>query len=383
MESSKSKPRILILTPENSAYSTTFIDAHLKLLNAEKRHLHGVFFPRFEGERNILAKRRGFSRLYSVVAGSLFGTTDRDRAEAALENYIRNHKIDCVLAEFGPVGAEVTDVCRRIKCPLIVHFHGFDAYVTSVLRKYEEPYRNMFAYASSVIAVSRHMQRCLIEMGAPPEKVVYNCYGPANSRSDRAMPKSMKFISVGRFVDKKAPYLTLLAFAEVSRSFPNASLSLIGDGPLEFTCKSLAKALGIESKVEFPGILSHKDVFGLYEGAFCYVQHSMTAGNGDSEGTPVSILEAAHAGLPVVATRHAGIVDVVVDGETGFLVDEGDVEGMAKRMVELADDERMAYEMGRRGQKFISENFNLERHIATIEKLIDNAIHEATHWKNS
>src|SRR5690606_24305968 len=120
-----------------------------------------------------------------------------------------------------------------------------------------ELYRRMFDYCSSIIVVSKHMQRRLLELGAPQEKVVYNCYGPTNPKKDRSMPQMLRFISVGRFVDKKAPYLTILAFLEVLRSFPRAILSLVGDGPLEFACKNLVRALGIGDNVEFLGVLSH------------------------------------------------------------------------------------------------------------------------------
>ncbi len=66
-----------------------------------------------------------------------------------------------------------------------------------------------------------------------------------------------------------------------------------------------------------------------------FVQHSVEAENGDSEGTPVAVLEAQCSGLPVVATRHAGIADVVIDGETGFLSEEGDVDRMAQNMIKV------------------------------------------------
>ena len=75
----------------------------------------------------------------------------------------------------------------------------------------------------------------------------------------------------------------------------------------------------------------------------------MIAGNGDSEGTPVAILEAAAAGLPVISTLHAGIPDVIEDGKNGFIVEEHDVDGMARCMIEILESPDEARRMGKAG----------------------------------
>jgi glycosyltransferase involved in cell wall biosynthesis len=96
------------------------------------------------------------------------------------------------------------------------------------------------------------------------------------------------------------------------------------------------------------------------------------AANGDSEGTPVGIIEAMAAGLPVVSTRHAGIPDVVIENETGFLVDEGDINQMAEHLLSLVKDRNLAKQMGLKGKSRITEYFTLEKHLETINRLIHN-----------
>ena len=95
------------------------------------------------------------------------------------------------------------------------------------------------------------------------------------------------------------------------------------------------------------------------------------------DGTPVAVLEASATGLPVVATRHAGIPDVVLDGETGLLVDEGDVEGMAAQMIRLADDPELAARLGRAGRQRVCAEFSMEKSIAGLWSIIEGAIHNA------
>jgi len=77
----------------------------------------------------------------------------------------------------------------------------------------------------------------------------------------------------------------------------------------------------------------------------------------------VAILEAGASGLPVVATRHAGIEESVVEGETGFLVDERDIESMAEHMTRLATDAELARRMGAAARRHIVANYPMERHI--------------------
>jgi glycosyltransferase involved in cell wall biosynthesis len=96
------------------------------------------------------------------------------------------------------------------------------------------------------------------------------------------------------------------------------------------------------------------------------VLHSVTTSDGDVEGTPVSVLEAGAAGLPVVATRHAGIADVVLDGETGLLVAERDVAGMADAVLALIRDPARAAALGRRGRERVAAEFSLDVSIARL-----------------
>ena len=139
-------------------------------------------------------------------------------------------------------------------------------------------------------------------------------------------------MAAGRFVDKKAPHLTLLAFRKVLEHFPDAELVIVGDGPLLPVCRDLVRYYRMDANVTLPGVVTPGEVCEQFSHCAAFVQHSVTGRNGDMEGTPVAVLEAAAAGLPVIATRHAGIPDVVCHGQTGLLVDEHDVDGMATAM---------------------------------------------------
>src|SRR3546814_21143924 len=106
---------------------------------------------------------------------------------------------------------------------------------------------------------------------------------------------------------------------------------MAGIGPLWQQTKELAARLNLEKAIDFAGVLTHEQVYERMKHTRAFVQHSVTAAAGDSEGTPNSILEASAAGLPVVSTRHAGIKEAVRHEETGFLVEEHDVDGKIGR----------------------------------------------------
>jgi glycosyltransferase involved in cell wall biosynthesis len=185
-------------------------------------------------------------------------------------------------------------------------------------------------------------------------------------------------LAVGRFVEKKAPQLTLRAFVNVLGNMPEARLRMIGDGPLLEECRDLADRLRIANAVTFLGAQSHETVREEMRTARCFVQHSVEAANGDCEGTPLGILEAGATGIPVISTRHAGIPDVVVEGNTGFLVEERDVDGMAENMLRLAQNSELAGRLGHAARKRIESEFSEKRSLGQLWAIIERCIEKSS-----
>lgn len=368
---SPAPPSLCVATPYEPALSETFIRGHIERLPARVTLLYG--WPLAHEGRPILSvpRRAGHKLRRTLLRSGI----ERELTEAYATAF-RRACADGVLAEYGPVGVLVVDACRRLGVPLVVHFHGYDASVREVLEEHRDSYPEMFRAACAVVAVSRAMQQRLISLGAPPEKVRYNPYGIDCGEFGGAEPASAPpvFVAVGRFVEKKAPHLTLRAFAEVRRAHPPARLRMVGEGPLLESCRALAAELGLGGAVEFLGAQSHERVREEMRAARCFVQHSVEAPNGDCEGTPLGILEAGASGLPVVSTRHAGIPDVVVEGETGLLVEEGDVGGMAEGMARLAGDAALAGRMGRAARKHVAENFSVEKSDRNLWAIIESCM---------
>ena len=366
--------RVCVVLPIPGQLSETFLRAHTERLPAEITVVHGQ--SAHVGDSAVLSNSLICRAIRKVVRIANHRSWD---SEIFLSFFVafRRHRPDVVLAEYGPVGVRVMEACKLAKVPLVVHFHGYDASHHDTLRQYRDQYREMFREAQAVVAVSRAMERTLLSLGAPRHKLYYNPYGiDCNAFSGAAPEQSAPvFLTVGRFTDKKAPQITLLAFQQVIRELPNARLRMIGDGPLLGACMDLARALDVAGATTFLGVQPPNVVREEMRCARCFVQHSITAAaTGDSEGTPVAILEAGATGLPVVSTRHAGICDVVVEEETGLLVDEYDVEGMARNMLRIGRDPQLAAQMGVAARNRIKEHFSLDQSIAQLWHILESCI---------
>lgn len=367
------KNRIAMVAPSLDAYSETFIQAQKKGLKGRLYYYYGGELPLYlEG----LGKLTDQSVSFSIKVKRKLGFKIEALEERAFVYSLRKNKIQLVLAQYGPTAHRIVQICKDLQIPLITHFHGYDASVAEVIKKCKN-YKNVFDYSTYVIAVSLSMQKRLIEMGCSKEKVIYNPYGPDTSFLEvKPHFSEAFFIGLGRFVDKKAPYYTLLAFSKVLVRFPNAKLIIGGKGELFEVCKNLVRHLKIEKNVLLPGILSREEFITYLSKGWAFVQHSVTDLSGDQEGTPVAVLEASAAGLPVIATRHAGIPDVILDRGTGFLVSEHDVDAMAEKMILLLENKALALQMGIKGKERIRNHFSLENHLQTLDQIIDKTILE-------
>lgn len=362
------KVRICFTSPSVDVYSETFIQNLKEGLEGELFHCYGGLFPNL----TLNGRLQSFKTppLNDIVLQRL-GIIKRPLREHYLIKYLKENQINLIFCNYGPAGAELAPIARELNIPLVVHFHGYDASVYSVMAKYRDAYLRMFEIAKRIIVVSEEMKLDLLNLGAPDSKLVKITYAP-HSRFLALKPnlQGNQMISIGRFVEKKAPYLTLLAFKIAKEKCPELSLKMVGDGDLLPVCRDLCIALNI-SGVEFLGIQTPDQIAKLMKDSFCFIQHSKQASNGDKEGTPVAILEALAVGIPVISTRHAGIPEVVKNGINGYLVEEGDVNMMADHLIELCQNRNKTIELGKKGKELVSRKFNTRAYKESLNCLIN------------
>ena len=360
--------RIAIFSPSLNAYSETFIQEHKDRLNGH------IFFYSGEHNFNLNGNKIRHNKicwvLYKILTVLKVKKWKVFEEELLVQN-LKQNKIDVVLVEYGNHAFNLLPVLVKSKIPFVTHFHGYDASVTLLIKSCDF-YRQVFSLSRKIVVVSSVMKNQMLKLGCSPNKLVITPCGP-NEKFLSLKPRfsNKTFFAMGRFVNKKAPYLTLMAFKEVVKIHPDADLLIAGDGPLMDACINLSKQFKIDKHVKFTGVVSPENAMRYMEESICFVQHSITSQNGDMEGTPVAILEACAAGLPVVSTRHAGISDVIIHGKTGYLCEEGDIHAMSKYMSELASDFDKAKKLGLNARNFVSANYSLDRHIKEIEMALD------------
>jgi glycosyltransferase involved in cell wall biosynthesis len=369
------KYNLCIIKPNKSAFSETFVQAHIDHLAGNKKVLYGGAFPVYDHEGKTLIRSK-FGLLSYLIQKKIFKRKNIKVRTFALRDYLINQKIDVVFAEYGMVGASVTEACKMANVPLIIHFHGADVFHRQTVKEYATLYRQAFKYASALIAVSVDMAIALKEMGAPAEKL----YTASCGIDTRVFPlldirqSEQKFLFVGRFVEKKSPLSLVKAFKIVVDKYPAAKLWMVGTGPLFEATKRLISELKLEKNITLAGILKPAEIRNLMKTMRGFVQHSVTAANGDMEGTPLTVLEASSSGLPVVSTKHSGIKEAVINGETGFLTDEYDIEGTAASIMELASSAELATKLGLAGRKHMIDNYDINLRISLLDSIIRQSI---------
>lgn len=362
--------RVVVASTNRARYSETFIHHAYDALPCHKTLLYGGYLPTHwtldwqeEGEE-IPVARPGFLSRKPI----------HPQAQQALNlrKWLERQRPGAILAHYGPSGVALGPVCKGLGIPLVVHFHGYDAYRADVLGSYGPHYGEMFQQARALVVVSEDMLAQVLRLGAPREKVHLCRYGVDVDRfAPQPLPATpFTFLFVGRFVPKKAPALALQAFAGVVRQVPGACLRMVGDGERMGECKALAVELGIGESVTFLGILPPEEVAREMAGSHALVLPSHRTADGDSEGTPLVVMEAAAAGRAVVGTLHGGIPEVVAHGQSGLLVPEGDLPALAGVLLHLATHRDVAARMGDAGRALAVAKFRSQEYHGKLWELL-------------
>ncbi|MPZ18559.1 MAG: glycosyltransferase [Luteitalea sp.] len=302
---------------------------------------------------------------------------------------VGSERYDLLHAHFAVDGVYALPLAARLNIPLVVSVHGYE--ITSHRRpswrkgsqtkfqfvQYMLHERALKAQATAFIAISEYIKRRLLERGYPEEKIHVHYIGvdldyftPA-SRSAR---DARYVLCVGRHSEKKGIDTLLEAWAVVAQRHPSVSLIQVGAGPLTERVHQLAHEFGVEKQTRFLGVQPHEEVLRLMRHAEVFCLPSRTAVTGDCEGLGIVFNEASACAVPVVATRHGGIPEAVMDRETGLLVPEGDAPALAQALDAVLADRALGERLGRRGREYVCERFDVRRQGAKLEALYDAAV---------
>ncbi|HBS30102.1 MAG TPA: hypothetical protein DEB06_11800 [Phycisphaerales bacterium] len=318
---------------------------------------------------------RWLDRLGGLPTRNFAGAPRAERE--ALLNLARRERPDAMLVHFGHVALRVLPVAQTLGVPLVVHFHGLDLSQSLRNRWYRWSLWANLRRFDAAVCVGSHQRRLLLEHGMPADRVhLIPCGVPTSEflptpREPGDGP--VRFITVGRLVEWKGPHRTIEAFANAVERGMDATLDLVGDGPMLEELREITRRLRVAQRVVFHRDQPPRAVREMLRASDVFLLHSLNA-QGASEGFGVAIAEAAASALPVIATRCGGIEDQVIHGRTGLLVDQHDTRAMSDAMLALARDPDLRRALGDAGRARTVEHFDATNQVRALEGVLLNAV---------
>jgi colanic acid/amylovoran biosynthesis glycosyltransferase len=275
---------------------------------------------------------------------------------------------------FGHIGVHLLPLIREWSRPTLVSFHGADVLVDMHKLAYRRATKEMFEAVKLVLVRSESLRRAIVDLGCDERKIEIVRTGIPLDQfpfRDRTLPQNgaWRFLQAGRLIEKKGLPTSLRAFAKFAEHYPNSTLAIAGEGPLLGELEALARQLKIDNRVSFTGFISQDELQKLLYASHIFLHPSETGRDGNQEGVPNSMLEAMASGLPVFATQHGGIPEAIDNGASGILVLERDDEGLARVLLDAAQDRHLLSNLARAGAATVAQKFDQRKQVRRLEEV--------------
>jgi glycosyltransferase involved in cell wall biosynthesis len=276
-------------------------------------------------------------------------------------------------AQFGRGGALALPLAQRLKLPLVVTFHGGDAFKDKHYREqivpsiFQRRWASLIVYASAFICVSEPVRDKLIERGVPEPKLSVIPIG-----SDGVLPatparRPKHILFAGRFVAKKGIFVLIDAISRMRENGITTPIVLAGDGPDLAEARRRVEGL---SSVEFPGWLDANQLRCAMMEAHAVVVPSITARGGDREGLPSVLVEALAVACPVVASDATGIQAISGFMHAGRMVPAGDATMLAEALSEIVRNPELANQCSSGALDLAQTQFSAPDQSRKLEQLL-------------
>jgi colanic acid/amylovoran biosynthesis glycosyltransferase len=288
------------------------------------------------------------------------------------------HHPDILFAHYGYVGTYYLFLKEHFNVPMVTYFHGGD--LQEYPRKNPEMYNQLFAKTEMMITQSNFGKDKLINLGCPSEKTRVIPYGtvlleqPIERLIEKQKKEKLIIISIARLTEKKGLEFGIYALAKIRKEKPGLDFKyrIVGEGVLLGQLTNLIDKLGLKERVTLLGALSREETKKELIRSDIFLLPSVTSAMGDTEGSPVAILEAQNYSIPVVSSYHAGIPEIVIDGKTAFLCPERDVDCLANKLETLLKNAQLRLKMGLAGWQHIKQSFNQQTLIDLLDENLQN-----------
>ena len=280
-----------------------------------------------------------------------------------------------------PNGAPAALVAWLRGLPLVVSMHGSDVYLAERAAPLSLAAAATYRAAAAITACSGDLQQRALRLGAPADRVAVIPYGvdagafqpdPQAATSVRAElglpPATPLIVTMSRLVYKKGLGYLLEAMPAILAEHPGAVLVIGGYGDLRAELERRARELGVAANVRFPGQIERERAARYIGAADVYAVPSIRDQGGNLDGLPNALLEGMAAARPIVASRVAGIPDVIADGVHGLLVPERDPAALAVAVSRLLADRALAGQLGAAARRRVGQELTWDQTAARFER---------------
>jgi len=289
--------------------------------------------------------------------------------------------IHCHFGQNGNLAVRLREV-GVISGKIVTAFHGFDL-TSHVQKQGPGTYKHLFEVGDLFLPISERWKNRLIELGCKRNKIRVHRMGidlSSLKKFERRNSKkeSVIILSVARLVEKKGINYGIEAVARLKNRLKELLYIIIGDGIMKDDLVQLIEKNHLQNNVKLLGWRTRNEIFNIMNNTDIFLAPSVTSRTGSQEGIPVVLMEAMAHRLPVVASRHSGIPEIVIDGQNGFLVDERDVAGLADKIECLIANPEACHRMGEEGRRLVEKHYDiakLNQKLAQIFiKIIDHSL---------
>ena len=281
---------------------------------------------------------------------------------------------DILHCQFATLGEFVLKHKRAglLSGKLVVHFRGYD--ISQVIKTCgPHVYDDLFATADYFIANCEHFRQTAIALGCPADRIDVVGSGINLANFPYRGPKrlgqdAVRFVTVGRLIERKGVHKALDALALLSRDGLKFHFDVVGDGAMRAELEEQARALDLADRVTFQGAKTHAEIRGILDDSHILLATSMTGRDGSQDATVNSVKEAMAIGVLIVATRHGGIPELVEEGETGTLCRENDAADLAEAVRRLLGMDEQWDAIAQKSRRRAEENFAIA---VTHERLMN------------
>lgn len=288
-----------------------------------------------------------------------------------LMGFMKDDQIEILHSHFGHIGVNGAEIAKGLNIPHVVSFYGMD--LRQIPKKYPHialQYEQMFRQTECVFCEGPFMANTITELGADPNQM---CVHPLGIDIDAIEfnPKvwqsgsPLKVLIAASFRPKKGIPLALKALSAISKQI-KLEITIVGDAGFDsYSIKEKSQIFEVIDQhqmheiVHFLGFRSHDELFSLAKEHHLFLQPSLHAIDGDSEGgIPVTLIEMAATGICVIASNHCDIPSLVQDRETGWLSKENDLESLINTIERAIDGVESWPILTKNARKLIESNFN-------------------------